>query len=94
MSPFKLLNGREPFLPLDILLKRREKYLGTDYYELLLKEQHRAFFMVLSRLKKIQKRRKDRKIRTGQAGTDLKLRDNVYLRKKTIEKPLCSMIIG
>ena len=55
-SPFYLLYNRDVVLPVDIILKPRRKYLGEDYHQTVLQEQHKAFVSVRNHLKKAKKR--------------------------------------
>ena len=55
-SPFYLLYNRDVVLPVDNILKPRRKYLGEDYHQTVLQEQHKAFVSVRNHLKKAKKR--------------------------------------
>ena len=55
-SPFFLLYNRDVVLPIDNIMKPRRKYLGEDYHQIALQEQHRAFVSVRNHLKKAKKR--------------------------------------
>ena len=45
-SPFFLFYKRDVVLPIDNILKPRRKYLGEDYHQIALQEQHKAFVLV------------------------------------------------
>lgn len=62
------------------MLKTKEKYFGTEGYELLLREKREAFFLVHRRLKKIQGKIKDWKTKIEHAVPELKIGDHVYLK--------------
>ena len=55
-SPFYLLYYRDVVLPIDNILKPRRKYVGEDYHQIALQEQHKAFVTVRSNLRKAKKR--------------------------------------
>ena len=55
-SPFFLLYNRDVVLPIDNIMKPRRKYLGEDYHQIALQEQHKAFVSVRNHLKKAKKR--------------------------------------
>ena len=55
-SPFYLLYNRDVVLPIDNILKPRRKYVGEDYHQIALQEQHKAFVTVRSNLRKAKKR--------------------------------------
>ena len=57
-SPFYLLYGRDPILTLDTMLRPRLKYMGEDYHQLALQQQHRAFVRVDRHLKQARLRQK------------------------------------
>ena len=54
--PFYLLYNRDVVLPVDNLLKPRRKYLGEDFHQMALQEQHKSFVHVRNHLKKAKKR--------------------------------------
>ena len=51
-SPFYLLYNRDLVLPVDNILRPRRKYLGEDYHEIALQEQHKSNVAVRNNLKK------------------------------------------
>ena len=55
-SPFYLLYNRDVVLPIDYILKPRRKYVRKDYHQIALQEQHKAFVMVRTNLRKAKKR--------------------------------------
>lgn len=77
-SPFFLLYGRDPVLPLDNLLRPRRKYLGEDYTQVTLERQHETYLRVKRNLRKARQRQKryhDRKA----VEVEYKVGDAVYL---------------
>lgn len=57
ISPFKFMYGREPILPLDIILKPRIKYLREKPFETALKEKHKSFLEVHRYLERLRHER-------------------------------------
>jgi len=57
LSPFYMVFGRSPVMPLDTILKPRAKYVGTEPYKIAIQEQHRAFLLAHKRIRKAQKKR-------------------------------------
>ena len=55
-----LVYGRDVVLPIDSLLRPRRKYLGEDHHRIILEQQHEIFTQVRRRIRRAQKRRKDR----------------------------------
>ena len=51
MSPFFLLYNRQPVLPIDNILQPRRKYMGEDFFEHVLENQHKMFMLVHKNLK-------------------------------------------
>ena len=89
-SPFFLLHLRDPFLPLDTLLKPRRKYLGEEEHLKILERHHQAMNTVRKHMKKAKERMKryhQRKVRDE----EIKVGDPVYLyntrKKNKLERP-------
>ncbi|BFZ04571.1 hypothetical protein BsWGS_07610 [Bradybaena similaris] len=78
-SPFFLLYGRLPVLPLDNLLRPRRKYEGTDGHEIILMEQHRAFVTVQRHVRHARERQRKYADR-GAAVPDIKVGDCVFYK--------------
>ena len=77
-SPYYLMTGRDPMLPLDTLLRPRARYMGDEPHKQILGNHHKAMIKVLSNSKKAFERSKghyDRKV----IGCELKVGDPVYL---------------
>ena len=58
-SPFFLLYHREPILPLDTILKDRERYYGEDFLPQALERMHQAYRIVRRRLKEQGERNRE-----------------------------------
>ena len=80
-SPFYLLYNRDVVLPVDNILKPRRKYVGEDYHQIALQEQHKTFVHVRNHLKKAKKRQAryaDKKAKS----VDFNVGDPVYYENK------------
>ena len=55
-SPFAILFGRDPTLPLDNLLKPRRKYLGEEHHLITLEKSHESFRIIHQNLKRAKQR--------------------------------------
>ena len=55
-SPFFLLYNRDPILPVDSILRPRQKYNGEDVHKLALEKRHEAFMLVHKHLREAKKR--------------------------------------
>ena len=81
-SPYYLMTGRDPMLPLDTLLRPRARYMGDEPHRQILENHHKAMVKVLQNSKRAferSKRHYDRKVK----GNDLKVGDPVYLFNTT-----------
>lgn len=58
-SPFYLLYGRDPVIPLEQLFKPRRKYAGESPHKIMLEQQHKAFTVVHRNLRKAKKKQKE-----------------------------------
>ena len=81
-SPFYVLYGRDPVLPVDTLISPKYRYQGDEYVPTMLENMHKAHHQVQHNLKQSQERNKmyyDRKAKpvTLQSG------DMVYFRDPT-----------
>ena len=55
-SPFFLLYNGDVVLPIDNIMRPRRKYMGEDYHQIALQEQHKAFVSIRNHLKRAKKR--------------------------------------
>ena len=79
-SPFYLLYNRDVVLPVDNILKPRRKYLGEDYHQIALQEQHKSFVHVRNHLKKAKKRQA-KYANKGSELVEYQVGDPVYYKK-------------
>ena len=54
-SPFFLLYNKDVVLPIDNILQPRRKYVGEEYHQIALQEQHKSFVTVRNYLRKAKK---------------------------------------
>ena len=78
-SPFYLLYNRDVVLPIDNILKPRRKYVGEDYHQIALQEQHKAFVTVRSNLRKAKKRQAKYADR-GTKAVEFQVGDSVFYK--------------
>ena len=78
-SPFYLLYTREPVLPVDQLLKPRQKYFGEEMHKIALQEQHRSFLLVKNNLKQ-SKQRQAKYANEGTQQIEFEIGDIVYYK--------------
>ena len=79
-TPYYLLYGRDVVLPIDNLLKPRQKYHGEDMHQISLQEQHKAFMLVHGRLRR-QQRKQDKYANKNRKDITYKVGDPVYFKK-------------
>lgn len=78
-SPFYLLYNRDVVLPVDNILKPRRKYLGEEFQQIALQEQHKSFVTVRNHLKKA-KRRQAKYADRGTKAVEFQVGDPVYYK--------------
>ena len=80
-SPFYLLYNREPVMPIDNILKPRQKYMGEEPHKLGLEQQHKSFVLVHRHLKRANKRQAKYADRNSKC-TDFQEGDPVYVKQQ------------
>ena len=78
-SPFYLLYNGDVVLPIDNILKPKRKYVGEDYHQIALQEQHKAFVTVRSNLRKAKKRQAKYADR-GTKAVEFQVGDSVFYK--------------
>ena len=78
-SPFFLVYNRDPVLPIDNILKPRQKYKGHEPYMIALENQHMSFMSVHKKLRKAQDKNK-RLADRNRTLVELEIGDPVYLK--------------
>ena len=86
-SPFFLLFGNEPVLPIDNLLKRRRIYQGEEPHKMALEQQHKAFLWVHQNRKRAKKKRNELANRHAQE-VKFQIGDPVYYKNHTRKNKL------
>ena len=82
MSPFKILYNRDPVLPVDNLLRPRERTSSNDYHELAFENVHRIFVRVKKNMKKAKEARNEFANRKRKP-INFKVGDPVFLKNFT-----------
>ena len=54
-SSFFLLHNHDVVLPIDTILKPRQKYTGVDMHQIALEQQHKSFVLVHKHLEREKK---------------------------------------
>ena len=81
-SPFAIMFGRDPTLPIDNLLKPRRKCLGQEHHLIALEKSHESFMLVHRNLRKAKKRQAHY-ANQGAKDIDYKVGDPVFLKINT-----------
>ena len=66
-TPYFIMFGRDPIVPVDTILEPRRKYYGEDYLPQLLERQRKAWEMVIDNTKEMRQKNReiyDRKVKT------------------------------
>ena len=82
-TPFFLVYGRDPVLPMDTLLRPKLKYMGDEYVPCMLQRLHLAYMEARNNMAEARARNKriyDKKAETA----DFKPGDTVYYLDKTV----------
>ena len=84
-SPFFMVYGRDPVLPMDTLLGPKIKYFGENYIPLQLERLNKAFILARNRLEEV---RADNKRRYDEKASEHKfsIGDAVYYKNHIIKK--------
>ena len=72
-----MLFGRDVVLPVDNLLKPRNKYMGEDHHRLIIEQQHKTFVRARDRIRRAQKKR-NYAINKNRRKVELDVGDPVY----------------
>ena len=78
-TPFFLLYGSDPIIPLDNLLQPKPKYKGEEMHKIRLENMHKAFYKMYANVRKAQNRSikyHDRKAKN----TQFQIGDHVYYK--------------
>ena len=86
-SLFFLLYNRDVVLPVDNLMKPRQKYQGEELHQIALQEQHKSFTLVRKHLKKAKKTQAKYTDR-GTKKIEFQVNDTVYYRNNQIKGKL------
>ena len=81
-SPFFLLYNRDPVLPIDSILKSRERYTGDEVHKLALEKQHESFMLVHKHLREAKKK-SARRFDENADDAHFKVGDPVYVKNHT-----------
>ena len=80
-TPFLVVYGRDPILPMDTLLGPKVKYLGDDYVPTMIQRMHRVFVNVKRNTNEARERNKAR-LKAKAKAPELEIGDPVYYLNK------------
>ena len=92
-SPFFLLYNRDPILPIDSILKSRERYTGDEVHKLALEKQHESFMLVHKHLTEAKKK-SARRFDENADDAHFKVGDPVYVKNHTRKSKLDNYASG
>ena len=80
-SPFFLLYNRDPILPLDNILKPRQKYLGEEFHKIAIQQQHKNFIHVVKQLNQNKIKEVEKSKLRNKNKEEFKIGDAVYYKR-------------
>lgn len=89
-SPYSLVFGRDPTLPIDNLLKPRRKYLGEEHHIIALEKSHESFMLVHQNLRKAKRRQAKYANKNIKEDHELKIGTPVFLKNNLRKNKLQS----